>query len=309
MLEHIVVPIEWKDDSDGTTTNTLVGYASTFGNVDLGGDVVVRGAFKKSVETIKAGNGIPLLADHMPTTTSVLGTIYDAFENTKGLVIKARLSKAPSAQDTAVKLAEGHLSKLSIGYETMDDSYEDRDGVRVRLLKEVKLWETSVVVFPMNPQADISTVKQVVAFTEALPDDSPRKQALKAMLIQDATEHERLLGQPYLPKYWTTGPALEGMIDTTPASVPDEPPGGAKGAADGESAAAPGDGAAPAPGGADGESAPTPGEGAAHWDKYRSEAMLAGRDTGDVPPAKRAGLEERLRIQLSENERLSAAHE
>jgi phage head maturation protease len=56
-------------------------------------------------------------------------------------------------------LLEGHLSKLSIGYETTDDAYEERGGQRVRLLKGIKLWETSVVVFPMNAQAVVSTVK------------------------------------------------------------------------------------------------------------------------------------------------------
>jgi len=157
-LERLVVPIEWKATDDD---HILEGYASTFGNVDLGGDVVVKGAFAKTIANIKA-NGIPLLADHVPSTTHVLGTIFAAEERAKGLWIKARLSKAPSAQDVRTKLLEGHLKKMSIGYETMDHAFEDRDGQRVRLLKEVKLWETSVVVMPMNPEATIARVKSVV---------------------------------------------------------------------------------------------------------------------------------------------------
>lgn len=134
-LERLVVPIEWKAADDD---QTLEGFASTFGNVDLQGDVVVKGAFKKTIANIKA-NGIPLLADHIPSTAHVLGTIFDAEERDKGLWIKARLSKAPSAQDTRTKLIEGHLKKMSIGYETMDHAFEDtKDGQRVRLLKELK---------------------------------------------------------------------------------------------------------------------------------------------------------------------------
>lgn len=154
MLQHKTVPVSWKA-GDG---NTLVGYASTFGNTDLGGDVVLPGAFAKTIEDIRA-SGIPLLADHFGSVSNVLGTIFDASEDFTGLLIKARLSTAPSAQDTAIKLGEGHVSKLSIGYEAMDYSFEDRNGVRVRMLKEIKLWETSAVVFPANPEAVVSGVK------------------------------------------------------------------------------------------------------------------------------------------------------
>jgi len=164
-LETMVVAIEWKASDDD---QTLEGYASTFGNVDRQGDVVVKGAFKKTIANIKA-NGIPLLADHIPSTAHVLGTIFAAEEREGGLWIKARLSKAPSAQDVRTKLLEGHLKKMSIGYEAMDHAYEDRDGQRVRLLKEIKLWETSVVVMPANPQAAISRVKSVV--DTLAPDD------------------------------------------------------------------------------------------------------------------------------------------
>jgi HK97 family phage prohead protease len=213
-LEHMVVPIEWKaDDSD---QNTLVGYASTFGNVDLGGDVVVKGAFDKTIENIKV-NGIPLLADHMPSTASVLGTIYDAEPDEKGLRIWARISKAPSAQDTAVKLREGHLSKMSIGYETMDDAWEDKDGQRVRLLKEIKLWETSVVVFPMNPKATITRVKSVL---DAL-DPEDRKAVLDQITDLSAQE-------PSEPEAQVVEPPVEAKVDDTtdtggePVSAPGE---------------------------------------------------------------------------------------
>ena len=153
-MERKTVACDWKAADEGI----LVGYASTFGNVDRGGDVVVKGAFLRTIEKIKA-NGIPLLADHSASTASVLGTIFDAKEDDKGLLIKARFSSAPSAQEVRTKLVEGHLSRLSIGYETLDEAWEDRDGRRVRLLKEIKLWETSVVVFPMNQQAAVSSVK------------------------------------------------------------------------------------------------------------------------------------------------------
>lgn len=157
-LERITVPIEWKASTDD---QTLEGYASTFGNVDLGGDVVMKGAFTKTIANIKA-NGIPLLADHVASTSSVLGTIFDAKETDHGLWIKARFSSAPSAQDVRIKMLEKHVNKLSIGYQALEEKFADRNGKRIRELHELKLWETSAVVFPMNPEAAVSRVKSVI---------------------------------------------------------------------------------------------------------------------------------------------------
>lgn len=163
-MERMTVGVEWKASVDDA--GTLEGYASTFGNVDLGGDVVVAGAFKKTIARIKS-EGVPLLADHVASVASVLGTIFDASEDKHGLRIRARFSSALSAQDVRTKLIEGHLGKLSIGYEPTKFAYEDRDGKTIRLLQEVKLWETSVVVLPMNPEAVVSRVKSLAGALDA----------------------------------------------------------------------------------------------------------------------------------------------
>ena len=50
---------------DADSNGMIRGFASTFGNVDLGMDVVDKGAFKKA---IKESKGLwPILADHDPT--------------------------------------------------------------------------------------------------------------------------------------------------------------------------------------------------------------------------------------------------
>jgi HK97 family phage prohead protease len=159
-LKRATVAVEWK--ADPNDPGTLVGYLATW-DLDLGGDQIERGAFKKTIAAIRA-NGIPLLADHKAATTHVLGTIYDAAEDSKGLKIWARLSAAPSAQDVRIKLVEGHLRKMSIGYEAMGYRFgEAPDGSQVRFLLELKLYEGSVVVFPMNTEAAITEAKSLLA--------------------------------------------------------------------------------------------------------------------------------------------------
>ena len=63
----------------------LSGYASVFGNKDLGGDVVVDGAFKKSLED----HGQPVLLWNHKMDDPPLGVVIDAKEHKRGLCIKA----------------------------------------------------------------------------------------------------------------------------------------------------------------------------------------------------------------------------
>lgn len=164
--EFLTVPVEWKSTDD---TNTLEGYASTFGNVDLGGDVVERGAFTKTIKERVAKLAVPFLTDHIPTTDHVVGTIIAAEEDSKGLRIRVKISSAPSAQDFRIKALEGHINRMSIGYEAVKWSTEESGDTYIRHLQEVKLYEVSGVVFPMNPKATIERVKSLA--TE-LADDA-----------------------------------------------------------------------------------------------------------------------------------------
>jgi HK97 family phage prohead protease len=231
-MDRLTVPIEWKASTEDA--GTLEGYASTFGNVDLGYDVVEKGAFKATIADIKA-NGIPLLADHVASTASVLGTIFDAREDSKGLLIKARFSSAQSAQDVRTKLLEGHLNRMSIGYEPTKYAFEDRDGKTVRLLQEIKLWETSVVVFPMNPEAAVSRVKCLsaderkalaVALAEAEQDttDSPNADGVGDAEARHAeaeeTHEEAPAGDPE-PTPWDHYASEALLAGEDPAAVAD----------------------------------------------------------------------------------------
>ncbi|WP_169787657.1 HK97 family phage prohead protease [Luteipulveratus mongoliensis] len=252
------VPIEWKAADDGT----LEGWASTFGNVDLGADVVTKGAFAATIPDIKA-NGIPLLADHVASTASVLGTIYDAQETEKGLRIKARFSSAPSAQDVRTKLIEGHLKSLSIGYEATKYSFAEVDGKTVRNIDEAKLWETSVVVFPMNPEATISRVKSLAG--AMTPDE--RKALADALVEDDTTTDEAEPVETTDSTLSSEGDAEAAHVEANPDETDDTPAGG---------------------------------DAPAGWDRYASEAILNGGDPNAVAdPARLAGI--RTRLELNES--------
>jgi HK97 family phage prohead protease len=160
--EYLPAAISWKAADDDV--NVVEGYASVFGNVDLHGDVVKRGAFKKTIRERVPSGQVKFLDSHVPDASHVIGTVVEAKEDERGLFIRARLSSAPSAQDLRVKMLEGHLDRMSIGYSTVKDSWQDGDdGQKVRLLEELKLFEVSVVPFPANEEAAISAVKEALA--------------------------------------------------------------------------------------------------------------------------------------------------
>lgn len=148
--------LEVKDvDSNGM----IRGYASTFGNVDLGMDIVDKGAFKKS---LKENRGVfPILADHDPSKQ--IGWNMRAEEDDKGLFVEGKLDLNVQAAREKYSLAKdavalGAKSGLSIGYMTIK-AEPDREKPMVRRIKEVKLFEYSFVTFPMNTAAMVTGLK------------------------------------------------------------------------------------------------------------------------------------------------------
>jgi len=138
----------------------LEGYASTFGNVDQGGDVVMPGAFTKTINERVATGRVKLLSGHSWDPNDVLGTVREAREDAKGLWFKAEMSQASDVANIRQKLIEGHLDRLSIGYSAIKWSYEKDDNEdSIRKLEEIRLYEVSVVPFPMNEEAAVTNVK------------------------------------------------------------------------------------------------------------------------------------------------------
>jgi len=145
-------PAEWK--AVPGDPGELEGYASVFGNVDQGGDVVLPGAFRKTLaDWSRSAQPLPLIADHDLTTEGVIGSVKDAREDTTGLRVTARFSSVPKAQDIRVKMIEGHLRGMSFTYETVRHYMGQQGGKSVRYLQELRVFEATVTPFPMNELA------------------------------------------------------------------------------------------------------------------------------------------------------------
>lgn len=131
------------------------GHGSVFGNVDLGGDVVLPGAFKRTLASHKKAGTMPAMFwMHQPD--QVPGAWSDMGEDSKGLYVKGELADTQLGNEIHTLLKMKAVRGLSIGYRTVESEY-DKDGNR--LLKELDLWEVSPVSLAMNPLAKVEAVK------------------------------------------------------------------------------------------------------------------------------------------------------
>ena len=131
----------------------LEGYASLFGVVDRGGDVVLPGAYAASLKRMAEGGGrVRMLWQHDPAQP--IGVWDEVHEDARGLWVKGRLlTELEKGREAAALLAAGALDGLSIGYRTVR---AERGPKGRRLLAEVELWEVSLVTFPMLPAARVA---------------------------------------------------------------------------------------------------------------------------------------------------------
>lgn len=131
------------------------GYASLFGRMDLGKDIVERGAFARSLAS-RGAAGIRMLFQHDPKEP--IGVWTEIREDARGLFVRGRLEKdVGRAREVLALMRGGALDGLSIGFRAVR-SRVDTKG-KVRRILEADLWEISVVTFPMLPGARIDTVK------------------------------------------------------------------------------------------------------------------------------------------------------
>lgn len=133
----------------------IEGLAAGFGNVDHGGDMIMPGAFAKSLAS-RAGRAVPMLNNH--DQGRPIGVWTELRETGEGLAAKGRIITSTRDGADAHALARaGAMGGLSIGYGV------DRHvrTTKARELHELTLHEVSLVAVPMNDRARISAVKAI----------------------------------------------------------------------------------------------------------------------------------------------------
>jgi len=146
-------PLELKSLEDG---GYFSGYASVFNVEDNHNDIILPGAFGRSLSHKHAGRDIKLLWQHR--NDEPIGLITKLVEDSHGLYVEAKLLLDVARGREAYSLLKtGAMKGLSIGFIVKKYERDAKTGSRV--IYEADLWEISLVTFPANEKAQVISLK------------------------------------------------------------------------------------------------------------------------------------------------------
>lgn len=174
-LDRLGCAMELKFVDSGTDTEvgTFSGYGSVFNNIDHGGDIVVPGAFKRTLREWKRKKKLPkMLLQHGgffgPAEDGIpIGQYTKMEEDEKGLYLEGVLFALDTQKGKYIHqgMSTGELDGLSIGYDPKKVENGTKPGEPRRKLLDVDLYEVSVVLFGMNDQALVESAKSIEQLT------------------------------------------------------------------------------------------------------------------------------------------------
>lgn len=257
--------------------NYVEGYASTYGNIDRGGDIIEKGAFTKTLS--QRSTPVRFLWQH--DASRPIGVIEKWEDRAEGLWFKARFANTTDGRDARENFASGTIDKFSIGFIPVIQKADKIGNRRVNRIKEVALWEVSAVTFPANEMATMTAIKSADPKGELSEEN-------RALLVQLA---EQLL-------------IAQGAASTTPEIAPETPVEGEEAPQGSEDAAIPEEAAADAPEGEQHEEAVKPAEEAAPEGEKAPEKPVSEEEDeeDDAKKAKKKSLDdaiESFRIELA----------
>lgn len=158
--------IEYKAIDDRVVT----GFSSIIGNVDDGGDLILPGAYRKTLK--ERAQRLRYLWQHdssQPPTAKILEIreagrdelpqeVIAAYPEAEGgLLVKREYLDTPRGNEVLAGIKAGAIGEMSIGYDALQADYPKPDSPLVvggkvvrRKLKEIRLWECSDVLWGMN---------------------------------------------------------------------------------------------------------------------------------------------------------------
>lgn len=153
---------------DGQEGRTFTGYGAVFGNLDSYGDVIEKGAFKKTIRDAKRTGMWPaMLMQHGGWAMSAddltpVGIYTEMDEDENGLLVTGVIADTQRGNEALglMKMKpRPALTGLSIGYRAKKFTMGTKPEEPRRTLHEVELVEISLVTFPANPKARIGSIK------------------------------------------------------------------------------------------------------------------------------------------------------
>lgn len=178
-------------------SRTVSGYFSSFGNKDLDGDIILKGAFAKSIQ------------EHGPSSTSPqkiaflyqhdikepIGRITKLAEDDNGLYFEAELDTTPRGNQVLKQYKSGTLNQHSIGFRYIHDKIKYDTGTDAYLVAEVKLFEGSVVTIGANENTPFMGFKAIDLEEQADALNKETETFIKTLDADQAFEVRQLISK------------------------------------------------------------------------------------------------------------------
>lgn len=204
---------EFKFADPEAKTRSFSGYGAVFNNIDAGGDAIMPGAFKATLAAFRKAKEAPLmLLQHgFAETTLPIGEWTKMEEDDHGLKVEGALfdDDVPIINHTYAAMKRRALKGLSIGYRPKEIKLGTKPDEPRRSIKTLDLFETSVVVWPMNPKATVDAVKA----------DAVRSKSDFENVLRDAGFSKSLAA--YLSAGWTPPARRDDGDDLSDKSAAD----------------------------------------------------------------------------------------
>ncbi|ROI02934.1 HK97 family phage prohead protease [Chryseobacterium sp. G0240] len=140
----------------------VTGYLSSFGNVDYDNDIIVKGAFQKSIS--ERLDKIFFLYQH--EWSKPLGKFKKLEEDNKGLYFEAEIIETSYGKDQILLYETGLVAEHSIGYQVIKDEWDSTK--QIRTIKELKLYEGSAVTLGANSETPFTGFKSQLEQKDAI---------------------------------------------------------------------------------------------------------------------------------------------
>lgn len=161
---------DYKIKSEGEITEVdiekriVMGYAAKFGNIDLHGDMIMPGAFTKTITERgpQGKNEIWFLHNH--SSDNPLGKPSVLKEDNYGLYFEAAIIDTEIGEDILKLYENGLINQHSIGFSTIKETIvEEGNQKPYYQIQEVKLYEFSSVLWGANPETPFVGLKSMDA--------------------------------------------------------------------------------------------------------------------------------------------------
>ena len=164
-MERRTIPslLELRTEPEGES-GVMAGYAAVFGQeADIGGmwrEKIRAGAF---TDTLKRGDEVYALWNHDPSQVLARNVLADGtrgglrmHEDRSGLKVSIRPYDTPTGREVLTLVREGGIDKMSFAFLVEDEVWSRKDGVDVREITKVRLFDVSPVTFPAYSGTSIS---------------------------------------------------------------------------------------------------------------------------------------------------------